>query len=129
MNTDEVLAGGSAVDGLVMPTAWHPWQADGQVFAKKAEKFWGGRIIWRTAMTYDATAAVVAGLRRSSTRDGLQQALTSPGFEAQGSGAPFRFDAKTHDRIMGMSMIQIYKNPNAVHGYDFRPISNPASGN
>jgi branched-chain amino acid transport system substrate-binding protein len=129
MNTDEVLSGGSAVDGLVMPTAWHPWQADGQVFAKKAEKFWGGRIIWRTAMTYDATAAVVAGLRRSSTRDGLQQALASPGFEAQGSGAPFRFNSKTHDRIMGMSMLQIYKEPNAPHGYDFRPISVRPSAN
>jgi branched-chain amino acid transport system substrate-binding protein len=129
MNTDEVLAaGGSAVDGLVMPTAWHPWQADGQVFAKKAEKFWGGRIIWRTAMTYDATAAVVAGLRRSSTRDGLQQALASPGFEAQGSGAPFRFSSKTHDRIMGMSMLRIRKSPNAAHGYDFFPIVPAESG-
>jgi branched-chain amino acid transport system substrate-binding protein len=129
MNTDEVLAGGSAVDGLVMPTAWHPWQADGQVFAKKAEKFWGGRVIWRTAMTYDATAAVVAGLRRSSTRDGLQQALTSPGFEAQGSGAPFRFNPKTHDRVIGMSMIQVRKDPNAAHGYDFRPITVRPSAN
>jgi branched-chain amino acid transport system substrate-binding protein len=128
MNTDEVLAAGSAVDGLVMPTAWHPWQADGQVFAKKAETFWGGRIIWRTGMTYDATAAVVAGLRRSSTRDGLQQALASPGFEAQGSGAPFRFNPKTHDRIMGMSMLQIRKSPNAAHGYDFFPTVPAESG-
>jgi branched-chain amino acid transport system substrate-binding protein len=129
MNTDDALLGGSSVEGLVVPAPWHRWQANGQVFAKKAEKFWGGPVIWRTATTYDATAAVVAGLRRSPTRDGLQQAMRSPEFEAQGSGDPFGFDINSGDRAMEVSMLQVHKDPKAAHGYDFRPISFVPSAN
>lgn len=114
--------GKELVEGLIAPAPWNPWLPEGQHFAKKAEKFWGGRIVWRTATTYDATAAVVLGLRMRPTRTGLAQVLRSPDFLAQGSGAPFRFDPVTGERGLPVTLMQIFSSPTSSYGIDFRPI-------
>lgn len=40
---------------------------------------------------YDAMQAIVAGLARSTTRNGLQQALKDPNFATMGAGRPVSF--------------------------------------
>jgi branched-chain amino acid transport system substrate-binding protein len=127
--TSKTLPFGNAAEGMIIPAPWHPWLFEGRYFAQKASKFWGGRVTWRTATTYDATAAVVTGLRLSPSREGLQKAMRSDSFEAQGSGVPFRFHPVTGERGLGVSLLQIIKSANAEYGYDYRPIDSALSAN
>ncbi len=127
--TGKTLLFGDAAEGMIIPAPWHPWLPEGQHFAQKAAKFWGGRVTWRTATTYDSTAAIVTGLRLSPSRDGLQKAMRSDSFEAQGSGSPFRFHPVTGERNLGVSLLEIRQEADIAQGYDFRPVDLAKSSN
>jgi branched-chain amino acid transport system substrate-binding protein len=113
-----VQAGQSAMNGLVLPGAWHPAIPAAKTFSSKARLLWGGEVNWRTAMAYDATEAIVAGLTKNTSRSGLQQALRNPSFSAVGAGEPVKF-LPTGDRRGTSLLMQIQPSPN---GYDFAPI-------
>lgn len=86
-----------AMEGLVIVTPWSPY--DYPEFAKRAEDLWGATVNWRTATAYDATRAVIAGLEKSSTRNGLQSVLQARDFSTPGSGDPVQF-LESRDRIL-----------------------------
>ncbi len=52
---------------------------------------------WRTASTYDAAQAIVEGLRKNPTRNGLYNTLSSRDFSADGATAKVRFN-ELHER-------------------------------
>lgn len=110
-------AGASAVNGLVLPVVWHPKQA-AHSFPQRAFRYWGGTVNWRTATAYDATQAIIAGLKQSSTRTGLQTTLKAPGFFAPGAGKPIQF-LPSGDRLSSPILVQIQPT---LSGYDFVPI-------
>jgi branched-chain amino acid transport system substrate-binding protein len=82
---------------------------------------WGGKVNWRTATSFDATKAAIAGLLQSTKRDGLQQALKNPNFSAPGASEDVRF-LPTGDRAGNPILVQVKSVGNA--GYDFAPIAN-----
>ncbi len=107
--------GQSDVNGLVLPVPWHPNSTD--PFLANARKLWGGTVNWRTAMAYDATRAIITGLQQSSTRDGLQRVMRSPGFSAMGT-SQIRF-LPTGDRVANPILVQVQYGSS---GYDFVPL-------
>lgn len=121
MYTFKTLQGGQTdVNGLVLAVAWHPQTNSSKAFAARARQYWGGTVNWRTAMAYDAAQAIVTGLRQKNTytREGLQQALHSPGFQSQGAGGEIEF-LPSGDRLGKSVLIQV--RPSAS-GYDFVPV-------
>lgn len=93
-----------AANGLVIAT---PWTPDAYPrFAKQANDLWGAPVNWRTATTYDATRVVVAGLKKSSTRNGLQSVLQARDFSTTGSGDPVRF-LESRDRILQPLLVEV----------------------
>lgn len=121
MYTFKTLQVGQAdVNGLVLAVAWHPQTSSSKAFAARARQYWGGTVNWRTAMAYDAAQAIIKGLRQKDTytREGLQQALHSPGFKSQGSGGEIEF-LPSGDRLGKSVLIQV--RPSAS-GYDFVPV-------
>ncbi|MEG4809256.1 ABC transporter substrate-binding protein [Microcoleus sp. F8-D3] len=111
--------GQSDVNGLVLPVPWHPETNPGSRFPENARQRWGGIVNWRTATSFDATQAVIAGLRQSNTRFGLQQALRNASFSAAGSSEDVKF-LPTGDRAGKPILVQVKQGGST--GYNFVPL-------
>lgn len=99
MYTQQTLADREAnINGMVLAVPWHPEAFPNNPFVKNAQKLWGGPVNWRTATTYDATKAIIAGLQKSNTREELQKTLHSPDFSAEGATGKFQFSEQSGDR-------------------------------
>ncbi|MEG4349485.1 ABC transporter substrate-binding protein [Microcoleus sp. LAD1_D3] len=107
------------VDGLVLPVPWHPETNPGSTFPENASRRWGGVVNWRTATSFDATQAVIAGLRQSNTREGLQQALRNASFATPGASEEVRF-LPTGDRAGKPILVQVKQGGST--GYNFVPL-------
>ena len=107
------------VDGLVLPVPWHPETNPGSRFPENARQRWGGIVNWRTATSFDATQAIIAGLRQSNTREGLQQALRNASFSAAGSSEDVKF-LPTGDRAGKPILVQVKQGGST--GYNFVPL-------
>jgi branched-chain amino acid transport system substrate-binding protein len=120
MYTFQTLKDGQkSVDGLVLPVPWHPETNPGNTFPKNATQLWGGVVNWRTATSFDATQAVIAGLRKSPTREGLQQALKSTSFTTPGASEDVKF-LPTGDRAGKPILVQVKLGGSS--GYNFVPL-------
>lgn len=118
--TNQTLKEGQKdVEGLVLPVPWHPETNPGSSFPDNARQRWGGIVNWRTATSFDATQAIVAGLRQSNTRQGLQQALRNPSFSTAGASEEVKF-LPTGDRVGKPILVQVKRAGNT--GYKFVPL-------
>lgn len=109
------------IEGLILPVPWHPQTNPNNPFSKNAAQRWGGKVNWRTATSFDATKAAIAGLLQSTTRDGLQQAMRNPNFSAPGASEDVRF-LPTGDRAGNPILVQVKRGGNT--GFEFVPIAN-----
>lgn len=122
LNTYKTLQlGQGSVEGMVLTVPWDPNFVTGNAFASKALKLWGGDVNWRTATSYDATLAIISGLRKSNSRQGLQQTLSSPDFSIDGAAGPITFQP-SGDRANASILIRVSKGLLSGVGYDFVPI-------
>ncbi|MCC5637744.1 hypothetical protein LC593_18235 [Nostoc sp. CHAB 5844] len=76
---------------------------------QRSQKLWQTKDInFASAMTYDATQALLEGLRRSGnnpTRKRLYDELSKPNFVVEGAKTKVRFN-KDHDRIVNQQNIK-----------------------
>jgi len=54
-----LVAGGEAVEGLVLAVPWFGESPKSQSFKAAGKSQWGGNVSWRTAISYDATQAFI----------------------------------------------------------------------
>ncbi|MEO1428074.1 MAG: ABC transporter substrate-binding protein [Cyanobacteria bacterium J06633_8] len=98
-------------------------------FESNALELWGiNKISWRSAMSYDATMAIIEGLRNmgnNPTREGLQQALSANGFSAPGAAGKVEFDQNGDRRITEENkdkigvLVQLKCDTNTPNNCDF----------
>ena len=120
MYTFQTLKDGQkSVDGLVLPVPWHPETNPGSTFPKNATQLWGGVVNWRTATSFDATQAVIAGLKQSTTREGLKQAFKTASFSTPGASEDVKF-LPTGDRSGKPILVQVKLGGSS--GYNFVPL-------
>lgn len=118
LQTTEV--GKSAVANLVLSVPWLPETAPATNFFNTSKQLWGGRVNWRTAMTYDATLAIIQGLQQSDERTELKSVLTAPDFVVGGATGQFNF--QQGDRQSQVQLAYIGKSPTAIDDYQFFPL-------
>jgi branched-chain amino acid transport system substrate-binding protein len=108
LNTFQTLQAGYVVSGLTLVTPWqNPVEPQSGSFADRSQRLWGGQVSWRTAMSYDAGMAIVAGLRQSNgTRQGSMTALHQPQFSADGASSKVTF-LLTGDRVLTPTIAQV----------------------
>ncbi|WP_071191785.1 hypothetical protein [Trichormus sp. NMC-1] len=76
---------------------------------------------WRTATSYDATLAIVAGLKISNNRYELQNKLHDSSFSVDGATGKIQF-SKSGDRINNnIFLIKVQQKP-GTDKYEFVPI-------
>jgi branched-chain amino acid transport system substrate-binding protein len=121
MNTHKTLQlGQKDVNGMVINSIWHPDIDSANPFAKNAQKLWSGIVNWRTATSYDAMQAIIAGLRQNPTRSGLQQVISQQGFSVNGATGIVKF-LPSGDRADTNMLLKIQPS-NSSTGYDFAPM-------
>jgi branched-chain amino acid transport system substrate-binding protein len=122
MYTNQTLKTGKAdVNGMVLPTPWHPTAISGNPFPENARKIWGGNVSWRTAMAYDATMVVSKGLQQGKTRQELQKVLRSENFSFDGASGKVQF-SPSGDRKSDVTLIKVEPSSQSLTGYDFAPL-------
>ncbi|MGK7874573.1 MAG: ABC transporter substrate-binding protein [Xenococcaceae cyanobacterium] len=114
------IGGGDAL-GMVLAVPWHILGDPDSEFPKAATRLWGGDVNWRTALAYDATRVLIAALKRSATRSGVQQALSAPDFSASGASGKIRF-LPSGDRNQAVQLVKIEPGSRSGFGYDFVPV-------
>jgi branched-chain amino acid transport system substrate-binding protein len=121
MDTHKTLQlGRKDVNGMVINAIWHPDADPANPFAKNAQKLWSGVVNWRTATSYDAMQAIIAGLKQNPTRSGLQQVISQQGFSVNGATGTVQF-LPSGDRA-GTNMLLKIQPSNSSTGYDFTPM-------
>jgi branched-chain amino acid transport system substrate-binding protein len=120
-NPKTLQVGGEAGVDMVVAVPWHILSDPQAPFVQSSRNFWGGDVNWRTAMAYDATQALVAGLEGNPTREGLQQTLSASNFVAEGATGTIRF-LPSGDRNQAEQLVMIEPGSRSGYGYDFVPV-------
>lgn len=92
----EILRGVSkkAATCLVIAVPWHNKDSSNTKFPQEAEKLWAGTVSWRTALSYDATRALIEAITQSKVNGKtLQQVLAAPNFKATGATGVIQFQS------------------------------------
>jgi branched-chain amino acid transport system substrate-binding protein len=108
-------------EGMVVAVPWHVQAQSQTSFPQTSRQLWGGDVNWRTAMTYDAAQALIAGLSQSPSRTGVQQALRASGFAADGATGKVSF-LPSGDRNQAVQLVTIQAGSRSGFGFDFVPI-------
>jgi branched-chain amino acid transport system substrate-binding protein len=108
-------------NGTILSVAWHPVANANNLFTQEAQTMWGGSVGWRTAMTYDATKAIVMGLETGSTRQQIQSTLSNPNFTFGGATGTVQF-LPSGDRNLKGVLVKVESGKLSGAGYDFVPL-------
>ncbi|MDR9405408.1 MAG: receptor ligand binding family protein, partial [Halothece sp. Uz-M2-17] len=116
--------GGEDAVGMAIPIPWHIQKPGSQAFVEKSRQLWGADVNWATVMAYDAMNAIAQAIEQNPSREGIQNALSSSGFSAQGVVQPVKF-LPSGDRDGRLMMVEVQPaNPSrSGTGYDFVPIN------
>jgi branched-chain amino acid transport system substrate-binding protein len=107
--------------GLVVAVPWHIDADPKAKFVVSSRKFWKADVNWRTALTYDAAQSLIAALKTTPTRAGVQQALSATGFQAEGSAGMVKY-MPSGDRSAGIQLVQVAPGNKSKLGFDFTPL-------
>lgn len=113
--------GSAAAKGMVVSVPWHIDGTPNSTFPRRSKAYWGGDVNWRTALSYDATLALITAMRQNPTRTGVQQVLASSSFTAAGASGTVRF-LPSGDRNATVQLVTITAGSRSGTGYDFVPI-------
>lgn len=106
------LQAGEPAIGAVVAVPW-VFQRESD-FAQRARKLWRADVSWRTVAAYDATQALIAGLKDPS-RKGIQRILSDPNFSIDGAVKKIRFtpdgdraaaDTGNQEEAMELAIVQ-----------------------
>ena len=114
--------GGKNALGMIVAVAWHLGANPNSPFVNNSRQLWQGDVNWRTATAYDATQALIAGIKAESSREGVQQALRSSNFSVPGATNPVRF-LPSGDRNQSVQLVVVKPGSRSSFGVDFVPIS------
>jgi branched-chain amino acid transport system substrate-binding protein len=110
--------------GLTVAIPWHSLGGSSADFSGRASKLWGGaQVNWRTVTAYDAVQSFIVALKKqpNPSREGVQSALASRDFSAQGASSVIQF-LPSGDRNSTIQLVSITKGNRSGFGYDFVPI-------
>lgn len=120
-NPKTLEVGRSNAVGMVLAVPWHILGDPQSSFPQAATQLWGGDVNWRTALAYDATKALIAGIERNPSRTGIQQALSAPDFTATGASGDIKF-LPSGDRNRPVQLVKIQTGNRTSFGFEFVPL-------
>lgn len=115
-----LTSGSNAVDGLILPV---PWVAQTD-YAKRSERRWLGAVSWRTAMSFDATQALIKALSSSASRATVLQNLKNTNLSVSETAGEALVFEPTGDRQAYPIFVQAVRSSGGPSGsaFAFKPI-------
>jgi branched-chain amino acid transport system substrate-binding protein len=113
--------GNAQAEGMVVAAPWHIDGDPQSTFPRRSRELWRADVSWRTALSYDATVALIAGLKSNPTRSGVQEALSNRSFSANGASGVIRF-SRSGDRNASVQLVRVVPGSRSGTGYDFEPV-------
>ncbi|MBT9313854.1 ABC transporter substrate-binding protein [Leptothoe spongobia] len=113
--------GGANAEGLVVAVPWHVLSDPNSEFVTGARDIWGGDVSWRSAMAYDAIAALGAALLEDPSREGIRKTLHEANFSADGATGNVHF-LPSGDRNRAAQLVHIQPGERSGLGFDFIPV-------
>jgi WD40 repeat protein len=104
------------VKDMMIAVPWHISNSQSN-FAQTSRQLWWADVSWRTALSYDATQALIAALNQNPTRQGVAQALRSETFSIDGATGKVQF-LPSGDRANPLSQL-VKIEPGSRSGYDY----------
>lgn len=113
--------GGVDAVGMVVAVPWHVLSDPDSDFVTEARQLWGGDVSWRSAMAYDAIAALGTALRQDPSREGVRTVFREADFSADGATGEVYF-LPSGDRNRAAQLVQVQVGNRSGIGFDFIPI-------
>ncbi|MDZ8035683.1 caspase, EACC1-associated type [Nostoc sp. DedSLP04] len=113
---------GKQAEGMVVAVPWDISNASNLNFVNNSKTLWKSKVNWRTATAYDATQAIIAGLRKNNTREGLQQELHKSDFSFDGATGKIQFLPSGDRKYNPIFLVQVKQKPDKKDEYEFVPI-------
>lgn len=112
---------------MVVAVPWHIGAHKDTEFVETADKLWKADVSWRTAMSYDATKALMAAIQKNPTREGVAEAIRSKNFTAEGSTKTVEFSAgeRKQSEIQLVKVVESDASDPFYAGYDYAFIPEP----
>jgi branched-chain amino acid transport system substrate-binding protein len=112
---------GENVTDMVLAVPWHIEGNTNPDFIQAANSLWKGKVNWRTAMAYDATQSLIAGMETNPSRQGIQQTLSKAGFSVTGASGTVKF-LPSGDRNQAVQLVKVEVDSDSEFGYSFVPV-------
>ncbi len=109
-------------EGLTIAVPWHVLSHEGSPFVTESLELWGGVVSWRTATAYDAVKSLAAAIAQAPTRDGVQSALSTSGFNVEGATDAVKFFPASGDRNQPSQLVKVVPGGAAGGEYTYEPI-------
>jgi len=110
------------VKDMMIAVPWHISNSQSN-FAETSRKLWWADVSWRTALSYDATQALIAALKQNPTRQGVAETLRSESFSVDGATGKVQFlpsgDRKNQLTNPLSQLVTIEPGSRSGYGYDF----------
>lgn len=110
------------VKDMMIAVPWHISNSQSN-FAETSRKLWWADVSWRTALSYDATQALIAALKQNPTRQGVAEILRSESFSVDGATGKVQFlpsGDRTNQLTNPLSqLVTIEPGSRSGYGYDF----------
>ncbi|MEM7794892.1 MAG: ABC transporter substrate-binding protein [Cyanobacteria bacterium P01_C01_bin.118] len=113
--------GGVSAAGLVVAVPWHVLSDPNSEFVTGARNLWGGDVSWRSAMAYDAIAALGVALLDNPSREGVRNTLHEANFSADGATGKVHF-LPSGDRNRAAQLVEVQPGERSGLGFDFIPL-------
>ena len=109
--------------GIVIAVPWHITGKSQSNFVETSRKLWWADVSWRTALSYDATQALIAALKQNPTRQGVAEVFQSDTFSVDGATGKVQFlpsgDRKNQLTNPLSQLVTIEPGSRSGYGYDF----------
>ncbi|MBD2481586.1 ABC transporter substrate-binding protein [Planktothrix sp. FACHB-1365] len=117
---ETLTSGSNAVEGLILAV---PWVAETD-YAKRAERRWQGDVSWRTAMSFDATQALIKTLSSGASRTTVLQNLKNTNLSSSETAGEALVFEPTGDRQAYPILVEVVRSPGGPKGssFAFKPI-------
>jgi eukaryotic-like serine/threonine-protein kinase len=119
-----------SVEKLIISVFWHRLTSFDKKFPQNAEKLWGGPVNTRSALTYDAIRTLIKALEMQPkpSREGMQQTLATPNFQAAGATGIIEFNPNNGNRKnLTKGLVHIVPCAREEFGLTFVPIEFPTA--
>jgi WD40 repeat protein/ABC-type branched-subunit amino acid transport system substrate-binding protein/energy-coupling factor transporter ATP-binding protein EcfA2 len=113
------------VSDIKIAVPWHIGLHRNTQFVEKSYKLWHAPVNWRTTMSYDATKALITGIQKKPSRQGIAKILSSDKFITEGATGKVEFLSCGDRKQMKNQLVEILPtNPSpSKYGFDFAPVN------